>query len=71
MGASGPHKGIEPANFPWEIYLACQTREGIDVSAYIALNSTIDTDGLFDLLELKEIHNSWVNAETANARERD
>jgi hypothetical protein len=71
VGASGPHKGVDPENIPREIFLACQTREGIDVSAYIAVHSTLDTTGLLDLLELKEVQNSWVDAASANAREGD
>ena len=69
MGASGAHKGIDPVNFPREVYLACANGESIDVSTYEALHTTVDLDGLYDLLELREVHQSWKHAANANARE--
>ena len=66
-GASGAHKGIKPVNLPWEIMLACSAGESIDVATYVALHTTIDLDGLFDLLELQEVQQSWKHAAQANA----
>ena len=68
-GASGAHKGVEPANMPREIYLACANGDSIDVATYEAIHTTLDLDGLYDLLELKEVHQSWKAAAHANARE--
>jgi len=69
VGASGTHKGIDPVNLPREIYLACANGESLDVATYEALHTTLDLDGLYDLLEMQEVHQSWKNAAIANARE--
>jgi hypothetical protein len=68
-GASGSHHGIETANVPWEIYVASSNGDSIDVSTYVALHTTIDLDGLYDLLEMAEVHASWANAAYLNAKE--
>ena len=71
-GASGAHKiaeGIEPANVPWQIYLACSNGETIDVQTYIALHTTIDLAGLYDLIELHRVHATWLDAARINAEE--
>ena len=68
-GASGSHKGLEPANVDWMIYVACSDGETIDVATYQALHTTISLKGLFDIVELKEVQGSWVAAAIANARE--
>jgi hypothetical protein len=52
-GAGGPHKGIQ----------------SIDVATYVRLHTDIDLDGLYDLLEMQEVHQSWKHAATANVRE--
>jgi hypothetical protein len=67
-GASGPNKGIEPVNVPWPIYVACSNGETIDVQTFIALHTVIDIDGLYDLLELQQVHSSWCHAGLLNAR---
>jgi len=59
---------MSPANVPWEIYVACSRGDSIDVSTYQALHTTIDLDGLFDLLELAEVHGSWQAAMALNAK---
>lgn len=56
-------------NVPWQIYLACADGETIDARTYEALHTTIDLDGLFDILELKQVHQTWISAATRNARE--
>ena len=68
-GASGPHRGIDTANVPWEIYAACSDGEGVNVSTYVALHTTIDLDGLYDLLEMAEVHRSWAHAAYLNMKE--
>ena len=39
------------------------------MATYIALQTTLDLDGLYDLLELAECHQSWANAAYLNAKE--
>lgn len=67
--ARGPHKGIQPANVPWEIYAACSDGENINVATYIALHTTIDLDGLYDILEMQAVHASWCAAAYRNAKD--
>ena len=67
--AGGPHTGVAPANMPWEVYLACSDGETIDATTYQALHATIDLDGLYDLLELKDVLGSWKTAAQRNAEE--
>ena len=61
------HTGILPANLPWEVYVACSDGETINVATYIALQTTLDLEGLYDLLELHQVHASWVRAAYLNA----
>jgi len=49
--------------------LACSAGDSIDAATYVALHTTIDLDGLFDLLELDDVHQSWQHAALANSRE--
>ena len=69
QGDTGSHTGIAPANIPWEIYVACSNGESIDAATYIALHTTIDLDGLYDLLEMQQVHGSWANAAMKNAEQ--
>lgn len=69
MGASGPHKGIQSPNVPWEIALACTSGDRVSHDLFVALHSTITLAGLYDLLELQEVQESWKEAALANARE--
>lgn len=64
--AGGSHRGVAPANMPWEIYLACSNGETIDARIYQALHDTIDLDGLYDILEMKDILSSWKTAALFN-----
>lgn len=61
---------MAPANLPWEIYVACSRGDSIDVGTYQALATTIDLAGLYDLLEMIEVHASWQAAMMRNAKER-
>ena len=54
---------------PWEIYLACNTGEVIGVATYRALHTTIDLDGLHDILEMKDVLSSWKAATQRNSDE--
>jgi hypothetical protein len=40
------------------------------VSTFVALHTTIDLDGLYDLLEMSAVHSSWSHAAMLNAEER-
>jgi len=65
--AGGPHEGIAPVNMPWEIYLACSDGERINTDTYEALHETIDLDGLYDLLEMRDVLSSWKHAQMFNS----
>jgi len=69
-GASGSHRGIEPANLAAEIYIACAGADGVDAATYVKLHTTIDLDGLYDLIEMQQVHSSWESAAQLNAHER-
>lgn len=49
--------------------MACSNGESIDVQTYKDLHTVIDLDGLYDLLELSEVHASWTHAAYLNAQE--
>lgn len=68
-GAGGPHRGEAPPNLPWAVYLACAAGDTIDVATYVALHTEVDLDGLFDIIELRGVHNSWRRAAYLNATE--
>lgn len=51
---------------PYEIFLACSGKEGIDAATYVLLDTQIDLDGLYDLLEMKKVADSWVAAQQWN-----
>ena len=55
---------------PWEIYMACSNGETISSETYQALHTTIDLDGLYDILEMKDVLRSWQDAEMFNNDER-
>lgn len=60
-----------PANVHWQIFIACTIGgEGIDVRTYEALHTTIDLDGLYDLLECSDVYQSWQEAARLNAEEQ-
>lgn len=64
--ASGPHNGVQPANLPMEVYIAVSDGDSVDVHLYKDLQTTISLDGLYDILEMKEVHESWKHAELLN-----
>ena len=65
----GRHKGIQPPNVPWEIFLACSNGDGVDVRTFQALHTSIDLDGLYDLLEMVDAAESWKHAAIMNMNE--
>ena len=50
-----------------DVFLACCSKEGIDAQAYVLLSSTVDMDGLYDLLEMRTVQDSWNAAARWNA----
>ena len=50
--------------------MACSNGETISSETYQALHTTIDLDGLYDILEMKDVLSSWKNAEMFNNDER-
>lgn len=52
---------------PWLVYLACSNGETIDASMLEALQTTWDLDDMYDLIELKQVHASWMLASQLNA----
>lgn len=49
--------------------MACSNGESIDVATYQALHTSIDLAGMYDLIELKEVHASHAAAAYHNAQE--
>lgn len=49
-------------NMPVEIYIACTVSGEPCARTYEQLHTTIDYDGLLDLLEMKNVHDSWKDA---------
>ena len=66
-GAGGPHSGIQVVNVHPKIAKACFDGDSINTDLYMALHTTIDLDGLYDILELKDTLSSWKAAEQRNA----
>lgn len=64
----GDERGIEPQNVPWEVFLLCSGKDGIDVNTYLACKTVLDMDAVYDLLELQEVAASWSAAEYRNAK---
>lgn len=52
-----------PANMHPMIYRAIDQGEGhIDVTGYVALHRDVDLEGLVDLIEARDVHDSWAAA---------
>ena len=49
--------------------MACSDGKRIDMETYQALHTTIDLDGLYDILEMKDVLQSWIHAELFNSEE--
>ena len=69
-GASGTHHGVDPANLAREIFIACATSDGINAATYVKLHTSIDLAGLYDLIEMQQVHATWEAAAQLNAHER-
>ena len=66
---AGRHKGIQPPNVAWEIFVACSNGDGINAATFQALHTSIDLDGLYDLIEMADAADSWKNAAMMNVNE--
>lgn len=67
----GQHEGIAPANIAWEVWVACTVGgEGFNVRTLHELQTTIDYDGLKDILESQQVYRSWQIAARKNAEEK-
>jgi hypothetical protein len=64
--ADGPYKGMDVQNIRPAIYLACTVSGEFCTETYEKLHTTIDYDGLWDLIEAKHVHDSWKKAAIAN-----
>ncbi len=60
--AGGPHTGAAPANMSWEMFLACHDGKKFNDDTYVRLHTTIDLAGLYDILEGKDVGESWKHA---------
>lgn len=59
-----------PKHVDWRVFLACTIGgEGINVKTFVALHTTISFEGLYDLLELSDVYQSWQEAARLNAQE--
>jgi hypothetical protein len=50
------------------VYLACSVNGEINAATYVALHTSIDYDGLLDILEMNQVQNSWNEATRANIK---
>jgi predicted RNA-binding protein len=59
---------VQPENVPWQIYRACSDPDGnVNVATYEMLHTRIDMGGLADILEMRDVHDSWAAAAMRNA----
>lgn len=68
--AGGPHNGTQVVNVHSTIARACFDGERINDDLYVKLHTEIDLDGLYDILEMQDVHRSWQHAELKNAHWR-
>lgn len=50
-----------------QIYIACTCSGKVDPHIYLRLQTDIDIDGLLDILEMSDVHQSWTSAAMKNA----
>lgn len=62
LDGKGEHKGILAKNLEPEIFLACFDGEKIDTELLYRLETTATLDYLYDVLELREVADSWRHA---------
>lgn len=64
------HEPLEGLQVHPLVFLACNGKEGIDVEMYEALHTSLDLDGLIDVLEMQHVRASWQHAEMFNLEEQ-
>ena len=50
--------------------MICSDGDNVNVNTYLQLHTTIDMEGMMDLLEMHEVHESWKHAEMKNMQWR-
>lgn len=68
--AGGVHQGTQVVNVHPLIAQACFNGETVNDELYFKLHTSVDLDGLYDILELKNVLSSWKHAELKNAEWR-
>lgn len=72
VGAGGGrHAGVRPANIPVLIFRACYDGEKIDTALYIRLQTDMSLDEMYDILEMRDVADSWRHAHHLNDSEKD
>lgn len=51
--------------------MACNSKDGIDIATFDALQTSLDVEDLYAILEMKQSRDSWMHAEALNQDERD
>lgn len=64
--AGGVHSGTQPVNVHPLIFKACQDGKKVDSVLYEQLHTTLDLNGLYDILEMQDVLSSWKHAERRN-----
>lgn len=70
-GKAGTHAGVKPVNMPWAVFLACYDGERIDTNLYARLNRDVSLDEMYDILEMREVADSWRHAYHLNNPRRE
>lgn len=66
-GAGGPHQGTQVVNVHPLIASVCFDGDKVNDNLYLDLHTVIDLDGLYDILELRDVLSGWKHAELKNA----
>jgi hypothetical protein len=67
LALEGPYKGIEPANVPAEIlHLVARPDGSLDADMLHHLQTDFSYADMLDLLEMRNVHQSWSDAYRRN-----
>lgn len=69
-GDGGPYEGGQVTNMPRDLFLACSGPNGIDADIYLMAHTTLDINGLWDIIEMRQVAGSHARAAAANAEWR-